>query len=33
MKVLAIIVAAAAALVFWCACRVGGKEDRRCGWK
>lgn len=33
MKVLAIIVAVALALVFWCACRVGGKEDERSGMK
>ncbi len=33
MKVLAIIVAAAAALVFWCACVIGARDDRRCGWK
>lgn len=31
MKVLAIIIAAA--MVFWCACRAGGTEDERCGWK
>ena len=36
MKALAIIGAAAAALLvlfFWCACRVGGTEDERCGWR
>ena len=31
MKVLAIIVAAA--MVFWCVCVIGARDDERCGWK